>query len=135
MLSSGDFLKEVIANIDRIREKNGMNAKEFALKIGKRPGILTDWRTGRSSPSLDTIFHICELFDCTFYDIFPRTSFSSARSNDNNDTFSERTLLKFYNGMSASDREELLLIAEIKYNKGKENIEKLSPSGGNEKLA
>ena len=132
---SGDFLKEIIANIDRIREKNGLNAKEFAQKIGKRPGILTDWRTGRSSPSLDTIFHICELFDCTFYDIFPRASFSSTDSNHNNETLSERTLLKFYNEMSAADQGELLVIAEIKYNKRKENLEKLSPSGGSEKLA
>lgn len=217
MSSNRDFLKEVIDNIDKIRKKNGMNAKEFAQKLGKRSGILTDWRTGRSSPSLDAIFHVCELFNCTFYDIFPSNSFSSAHSNNIENEFSyndentigtriknrrqelnltqaqikeftgissgnlsgmengkflpsaaallelskilncstdwlltgkpqtsgnnsltcetayEYQLLRFYREMDVIDQEDLLLIAEMKYNKKKTYKSKLSDSSETER--
>lgn len=120
--------KDIIDRIDYLIRESGLTANEFAQKIGKRPGIVTDWRTGRSFPGLDVLFDICIALNCKFYDIIPicdECSHKKDRSNqvELNRVCGENELIFYYQGMSLDDREELLMIAEMKYTKETKRLE------------
>lgn len=130
--------KEIINRIDSLIKNSGMNANEFAKKIGKRPGIVTDWRTGRSFPSLEVLFDICKLLNCNFYDIIPETYVTSHSSQSFNVKIgsSEHTLISYFRGMNPDDQDELLMIAEMKFRKEKKLLDaKLSTSQTDDMLA
>lgn len=52
--------------VDRIFElmrENELNAKEFALKVGVSQGNITDWKTGRAKPSVESLQKISNTFN------------------------------------------------------------------------
>ncbi|MGN0413008.1 MAG: helix-turn-helix domain-containing protein [Lachnospiraceae bacterium] len=116
MESNSRISAEIMNNIDEIMKKNHINAKDFAEKIGKRPGIVTDWRTGRSTPTIDVIINICVAFNCSIKDILPDYLFTEQSSIQ---TAMIDRLIAYYRGMSVDDQDELLMLAEYKYNKKK----------------
>lgn len=120
--------KEIINRIDSLIKKNGMNANEFAKKIGKRPGIVTDWRTGRAFPSLEVLFNICQILNCNFYELIPETYTTSDSSQLLNIKMgsSEHTLISYFREMNPDDQNELLMIAEMKFNKEKKRLNAIS---------
>ena len=107
---------EIMNNIDDIIKRNHLSAKEFAKKIGKRPGIVTDWRTGRATPSIDALIDICINFNCSVNDIIPSYLFTP---KDNHQAAMAERLITYYRGMSSDDQKELFMLAEYKYNKTK----------------
>lgn len=115
MSSISNDLQQIIKNIDTLIQKNGMNAREFAQKLGKRPGIVTDWRTGRAAPSIDVIIEMCKLFNCKLYDIFPSYLFG-----DETHDADELNLLCYFRELPDYDKEEILLLAGMKYRRAKE---------------
>lgn len=122
------YKKDIIDRIDYLIRESGLTANEFAKKIGKRPGIVTDWRTGRSFPGLDVIFDICIALNCKFYDIVPICDECTHKKNHANQielnrVCGENELIFYYQGMSPDDREEILMIAEMKYNKETKRLE------------
>lgn len=135
MRTHSDVLQQIINNIDILMQKNGMTAKEFAEKIGKRPGIVTDWRTERSSPSIETLIDICNLFNCNLYDIFPSEFFIKKDTDLSVDLIANefhiqkepsstsyrqiQRLLTYYLALSEDDQDELIMIAKIKHDKEK----------------
>lgn len=132
--------KQIIERIDSLIRENNLNAAEFAKKIGKRPGIVTDWRTGRSFPSLEVLLEICTALNCNFYDIVPISDLSDNQIIDP-DNISvkngtpEYDLLLFYRSLNPDDQNELMMIAEMKYRKVKKQEDAKSFLSGNEKLA
>lgn len=52
--------------LDRIYElmdDNNLNAKDFSEKVGLAGGSITDWKTGRSKPSIDSLEKIADFFN------------------------------------------------------------------------
>lgn len=151
MRSHNDALQQIINNIDIQMKKNGMTAKEFAQKIGKRTGIVTDWRTGRSSPSIETLIDICNLFNCNLYDIFPSDFFTKNDAEPSMDLIANefhiqkelssasyrqlQRLLAYYLAMSKDDQDELIMIAKIKHDKEKKEPTVKSSLSENKNLA
>lgn len=53
----------VISRIMRLIRENKMTAKDFSKKAGIAGGSITDWKTGRSKPSLDSIRRISKTYN------------------------------------------------------------------------
>ena len=58
----------------RLREKKGVSARDMSLSIGQNPGYINNIETGKSKPSLDGIFFICEYLGITPSEFFDTDS-------------------------------------------------------------
>lgn len=64
--------KEFALRLARLREKKGVSARDMSLSIGQNPGYINNIETGKSKPSLDGLFYICEYLNITpseFFDV------------------------------------------------------------------
>ena len=64
--------KDFALRLARLREKKGVSARDMSLSIGQNPGYINNIETGKSKPSLEGIFLICEYLGvtpCEFFDI------------------------------------------------------------------
>ena len=64
--------KDFAIRLARLREKKGVSARDMSLSIGQNPGYINNIETGKSKPSLDGIYFICEYLGITpaeFFDI------------------------------------------------------------------
>lgn len=57
--------KDFAIRLARLREKKGVSARDMSLSIGQNPGYINNIETGKSKPSLDGIFFICEYLGIT----------------------------------------------------------------------
>ena len=63
----------------RLREKKGVSARDMSLSIGQNPGYINNIETGKSKPSLEGIFLICEYLGVTPYEFFDVESSNPSR--------------------------------------------------------
>ncbi len=57
-------MREITLNrIFKLIKENRMNFKEFAQSCSLSPGNITDWKTGRSNPSLDALRKISKKYN------------------------------------------------------------------------
>ncbi|MBQ7314819.1 MAG: helix-turn-helix transcriptional regulator [Clostridia bacterium] len=66
--------KEFALRLARLREKKGVSARDMSLSIGQNPGYINNIETGKSKPSLDGIFFICEYLGVTPSEFFDMES-------------------------------------------------------------
>lgn len=52
-----------LTRIIKLMKENNLNAKEFAKKCNLSPGNITDWKTGRSKPSLTALRKIAKKYN------------------------------------------------------------------------
>lgn len=103
-------MNTIIQNIDDLLVKNDMSAKELAIKLGKDPSLVSNWRAGRSRPSVEILIDICFIFNCGINDIFP-----SYLIRDN--STDELDLMLKYKSLLPDDKEEILKIIDFKLDK------------------
>ena len=64
--------RDFAIRLARLREKKGVSARDMSLSIGQNPGYINNIETGKSKPSLEGIFFICEYLGVTpgeFFDM------------------------------------------------------------------
>lgn len=66
--------KDFAIRLARLREKKGVSARDMSLSIGQNPGYINNIETGKSKPSLDGIFFICEYLNITPSEFFDTES-------------------------------------------------------------
>ena len=66
--------KDFAMRLARLREKKGVSARDMSLSIGQNPGYINNIETGKSKPSLDGIFFICEYLGVTPSEFFDMES-------------------------------------------------------------
>ena len=66
--------KDFAMRLSRLREKKGVSARDMSLSIGQNPGYINNIETGKSNPSLDGIFFICEYLVVTPSEFFDTES-------------------------------------------------------------
>ena len=66
--------KDFAMRLARLREKKGVSARDMSLSIGQNPGYINNIETGKSKPSLDGIFFICEYLGVTPSEFFDMDS-------------------------------------------------------------
>ena len=57
--------KDFAMRLARLREKKGVSARDMSLSIGQNPGYINNIETGKSKPSLEGFFFICEYLSIT----------------------------------------------------------------------
>ena len=57
-----------------MREKKGVSARDMSLSIGQNPGYINNIESGKSKPSLEGIFYICEYLGVTPSEFFDMES-------------------------------------------------------------
>ena len=62
--------KDFAIRLARLREKKGVSARDMSLSIGQNPGYINNIETGKSKPSLDGFFFICEYLEITPSEFF-----------------------------------------------------------------
>ena len=68
--------KEFRERLAFLREKRGVSARDMSLSIGQNPGYINNIETGKSKPSLDGFFYICE-----YLGVSPRDFFDTEAEN------------------------------------------------------
>ena len=71
--------KDFAIRLSRLREKKGVSARDMSLSIGQNPGYINNIETGKSKPSLDGIFFICEYLGVTPSEFFDMGSANPSR--------------------------------------------------------
>ncbi len=66
--------KDFAIRLARLREKKGVSARDMSLSIGQNPGYINNIETGKSKPSLDGFFFICEYLNITPSEFFDTES-------------------------------------------------------------
>ncbi len=96
---------------------------------GISSGNLSGIETGRYLPSAVSLIELARILDCSVDWILTGESSNSKNSSFVDIKENDRRLLDYFHDMSEADQEDLLLIAEMKANKGKRqgNV-KSSPS-------
>ena len=71
--------KDFSIRLARLREKKGVSARDMSLSIGQNPGYINNIETGKSKPSLDGIFFICEYLGISPSEFFDTESNNPSR--------------------------------------------------------
>ncbi len=66
--------KDFAIRLARLREKKGVSARDMSLSIGQNPGYINNIETGKSRPSLEGFFFICEYLGMTPGEFFDTDS-------------------------------------------------------------
>ena len=66
--------KDFAIRLARLREKKGVSARDMSLSIGQNPGYINNIESGKSKPSLEGIFYICEYLEVTPSEFFDMES-------------------------------------------------------------
>ena len=66
--------KDFAIRLARLREKKGVSARDMSLSFGQNPGYINNIETGKSKPSLEGIFFICEYLGVTPSEFFDMDS-------------------------------------------------------------
>lgn len=74
--------KDVALRLARLREKKGVSARDMSLSIGQNPGYINNIETGKSKPSLEGIFFICEYLEVTPSEFFDLDSSNPSKANE-----------------------------------------------------
>ena len=71
--------KEFAIRLARLREKKGVSARDMSLSLGQNPGYINNIETGKSKPSLEVFFYICEYLGVTPSEYFDTDSADPSR--------------------------------------------------------
>lgn len=73
--------QDVALRLARLREKKGVSARDMSLSIGQNEGYINNIETGKSNPSLDGIFFICDYLGITPSEFFDTESTHPSKLN------------------------------------------------------
>ncbi len=71
--------KDFAIRLARLREKMGVSARDMSLSIGQNPGYINNIETGKSKPSLEGFFFICEYLGVTPSEFFDTESLNPTK--------------------------------------------------------
>ena len=73
--------KDLAIRLARLRAKKGVSARDMSLSIGQNPGYINNIETGKSKPSLDGVYFICEYLGITPSEFFDTESQNPSKLN------------------------------------------------------
>lgn len=56
---------QLISIIESLIKVKGITAKEYGILIGMKKSPISDWKSGKSKPTLDQVIKTCEIFELT----------------------------------------------------------------------
>ena len=71
--------KDFALRLARLRLKKGVSARDMSISIGQNQGYINNIETGKSKPSLDAFYYICEYLGVTPSEFFDEESSNPAK--------------------------------------------------------
>ena len=75
-------VQDFALRLARLREKKGVSARDMSLSTGQNPGYINNIETGKSKPSLEGFFFICEYLEVTPSEFFDMDSTNPSKANE-----------------------------------------------------
>lgn len=73
--------KDFAIRLARLREKKGVSARDMSLSIGQNAGYINSIEIGKSKPSLDGLYYICEYLGVTLSEFFDTETVNPTKLN------------------------------------------------------
>lgn len=73
-----DFCKRMV----QLRMNKGVSARDMSLSIGQSPNYINGIEGGKSYPSMETFFYICDYFEITPKDFFDLESTNPTKASE-----------------------------------------------------
>lgn len=73
--------KDFALRLAKLRTIKGVSARDMSLSIGQNAGYINNIESGKSKPSLDGIFYICEYLGMTPSEFFDLESTNPTKIN------------------------------------------------------
>lgn len=110
-------MKTIGNRIKLRRLELGLKQVDIKESVGISSGNLSEVENGNRAPSMITLYRLSQILNCSIDWIV--TGKSPSEENLKNSFIGDREieLLKLFHGMSKDNQDELLMIAEIKYQK------------------
>ena len=80
----------MVTRIEEIIHNSGLNAKQFAEKLGVSASKITDWRNGKTKPTVSDIIRISQYFNVSCDYLL------TGEDRNSNLTDDEQELISFY---------------------------------------
>jgi transcriptional regulator with XRE-family HTH domain len=109
-------MKTVGARIKQRRTELSLKHMDIKDAVGISSGNLSELENGNRAPSMVTLYKLSKVLKCSIDWIVTGESPMSENSFSPIEGDSKR-LLFYFEALDANDQEELLLLAELKYNK------------------
>ena len=98
--------------IYELMEKQGLNARNFEIKVGISNGSIQSWKTGKAAPSRRTLARISEAFDLPENYFYTEPAPKAARTQSSNLTSQEIEMLALFRQLTAVQQGKVLGYAE-----------------------
>ena len=74
--------EEFIARLTQLRIKHGVSARDMSLSLGQNSSYINNIETGKSKPSLEGFFFICEYLGVTPSEFFDTENKNPSKLDD-----------------------------------------------------
>lgn len=74
--------KEFALRLSQLRQQKGVSAREMSLAMGQSHAYINNIETGKTLPSLNGLFYICEYLNITMSEFFDTGTQSPAALKD-----------------------------------------------------
>ena len=122
--------------IKKRRKELRITQTQIKDATGISTGNLSEIENGHILPSSSALINLSQILECSVdYILFGESRNSESRKISNMRNCIEDDLIRYFRGISEDDQEELLMMAQMKYNrtqKAKGNITKSSHSGNDD---
>ena len=99
IISLGDFMdKYGLGNfLAQLRNKKGLTQEQLAEMINVNYKTISKWECGNSTPSLDTLAQLCEIYDVSLYEmsIYKRIKNPLISKNNIKKIINKQSITKF----------------------------------------
>ena len=120
ILVNGGYMDSMIGlRIKERRKKLCITQSQIQEYCGISSGNLSGIETGRYLPSASALIGLSKILECSIDWILTGESLNSKNLDCIDIKEIDRQLLDYFHNMSQADQEDLMLIAEMKYNKRK----------------
>lgn len=113
------------------RKKLCITQAQIQEHCGISSGNLSGIETGRYLPSAAALIELSKILECSIDWILTGESLNSKSSEYIDIKEIDKQLLNYFHNMSQTDQEDLMLIAEMKYNKRKRQEKSTLSEGSN----
>ncbi len=74
--------KDIALRLARLRVKKGVSAREMSIFLGQNPSYINHIEIGKTTPSIEGLFRICDYLGITPCEFFDLESDDPSRLND-----------------------------------------------------
>lgn len=109
-------MQNISKRVEQLTKEMGITGKELGNLLNLKKSPLTDWKNGKSKPTLEQLVKMCEIFGLSADDLLGLKC---------DYTEDEKNLIKYYRTLDKNSQNAMLTLFNIKHNEGKSLTSKI----------